>query len=390
MKIINSFIKYKSVSFGNSIDKEKTNSTRLIVILGSFLYGLYSIIDFYGLPTETFMILFPPRLLNFLMFVSIFVITFKQQFFLKHYDKIIVTGYIFTGLAICFAIFYAEEEHYSHGLYFAALMCLIFMSYTWSYLPIKYPLIMSALFIVTFALIKVYVHKDTSGSHFLSFFGQMFYLTSVVTIAAIAQVIRDNLIKSNIVLKEKLRHEAFDKIEEVKKQQALANMDMLTGIPNRRYITECLRDAILEAEKNDTQLTILFIDLNGFKRINDTYGHDAGDRVLEISAKRIEHVIRQEDYLARLGGDEFLLGFVSTRYSEDIVDAYSKKIRTSISAPIAFNGQTFSVGTSIGVSNYPSDGTDIETLIKVADQKMYIDKQEIKRKESRIPSNNIR
>ena len=378
MKIITSFLKYKSISFGNNIDKEKINSTRLIVILGSFLYGFYSIFDFYGLPTETLMIIFPPRIANFLLLVGIYAITYKEQFFLKFYNEIIIIGYLSTAIAICFAIFIAREGDYAHGLYFAALMGLLFMSFTWSYLPIKYPLIMSGFIIAIYALIKIYIHKDTSGSHFLTFIGQIFYLFSVVTVAATAQIIRDNLIKRNITLKDNLKLIAIKKTEELEKQRELANLDMLTGIPNRRYITECLREALIEAEQNDTQLTLLFIDLNGFKGINDTFGHDAGDKVLEITAKRIENIIRKEDYIARLGGDEFLLGFVSTEYSKEIVNAYSGKLRTNIKAPIAFNGKTFSVGTSIGVSNYPTDGVDIETLIRVADQKMYFDKQSIK------------
>ena len=89
MNILTSYQKYKSISFGNNIDQEKINSTRIIVIMGSLLYGLYTIIDLYGLPKETLMVLFPPRIVSFLYMIAILGFTFKRNFFLKNYNIIL-------------------------------------------------------------------------------------------------------------------------------------------------------------------------------------------------------------------------------------------------------------------------------------------------------------
>ena len=147
---------------------------------------------------------------------------------------------------------------------------------------------------------------------------------------------------------------------------------------NRRFITQKLKETINEIERTDKELMLMFIDLNGFKAINDNYGHDSGDKVLEVTAKRLQQSIRKHDYLARLGGDEFLLGFKTSKESSSFLKDLNKNIKTIISAPIAFQGHILNVGVSVGYANYPSDGKTIEELIKVADESMYRDKQKSK------------
>ncbi|WP_299872831.1 GGDEF domain-containing protein [uncultured Cocleimonas sp.] len=379
MKLISAISKYRVIPFGDNLKEEKTHSTRLVVLLGTLLYGLYSIIDFFGLSEEMLDALYPPRMANFLLYAAIFASTFKQEFFQKHYNKIMMSGYTVSGIAISYAILISQEGDYSHDMYFAALMGLIFMSFTWSYLPIKYPFIMSVGLIATFAIIKIYFHQDTSGGKSIAFIGQVFYMINVLIIASIAQIIRDILIKKNILLKQTFEDNLLVKTQEAKKQKSRANLDMLTGIPNRRHITKLLNKAVKVAEENNTHLTLVFIDLNGFKKINDTYGHNSGDKVLEVTAKRLKTTIKKDDYVARLGGDEFLIAIKTDNYSDLYIKNLCNRLRAVITSHIAFNGCKLHVGTSIGIANYPEDGKDTEALIKVADNRMYVDKQHSKK-----------
>ncbi|WP_299880261.1 GGDEF domain-containing protein [uncultured Cocleimonas sp.] len=377
---INTFkTKYKSISFGDNLADEKVNSTRVIVILGSLLYVLYSVMDYFGFSKDVLIQLYIPRAANLILYAFIYYLTYKREFFLEHYNNILMSGYVVSGIAICFAIFIARDGDYSHGMYFAALMVLVYNSFTWSYLPTHFSVILGAMLLVSYAIIKIYVHQDATGSHFLLFIGQVFYLMSLITVAATSKIIRDNLISKNMLLQDKLTKIARVKTLEAERHAKLANLDALTGLPNRRSMTKRMRQALEEAKQSNTKLTLIFIDLNGFKKVNDHYGHDSGDKVLEITAKRLLQTIRKEDYVARLGGDEFLIGLKTNCFTDQFIKTLCKKIRINVSAHIAYNGCKLHVGTSIGIASYPEDGDNIEELVKVADRRMYIDKQQCKK-----------
>ena len=367
-----------TASFNESLKEEKVKSTRVIVILGALVFILYSIMDFYALPKETFESVYPSRVIILIILTFVFFITFKSVFD-AHYTKVLMTGYISSGITISICLFYSQPQHYSFDLHFAAFIILFITAFAWSYLPIKYSVLMSISFITVYAAIRIIVHQDIEENRYLIFLSHIFYLISVAIIGAIAQYIRDSLIYKNLNLKNSLQKIADEQTQEASKQQQLANLDVLTGIANRRHITECLRNALIEAEQSHTLLTLIFIDLNGFKQINDRYGHDSGDKVLEITAKRLSQTIREGDFLARLGGDEFLIGFKTNHFSINFIDDLCQKIKTNVVSTIAFNGQKLQVGASIGIANYPADGTDIESLIKVADENMYCDKKITKR-----------
>jgi diguanylate cyclase (GGDEF)-like protein len=334
--------------------------------------------DYFGFTKDVLMQLYIPRVANLALYAFIYYLTYKREFFLKHYNNILMSGYVVSGIAICFAIFIARDGDYSHGMYFAALMVLVYNSFTWSYLPMHYSVILGALLLVSYAMIKIYIHQDASGTHFLLFIGQVFYLMSLITVAATSKIIRDNLIKKNLLLQKKLTKIAKAKTQEAERHAKLANLDVLTGLPNRRSMRSRMRQALAEAKQSNTKLTLIFIDLNGFKIINDNHGHDSGDRNLEITAKRLLQTTRKEDYVARLGGDEFLIGLKTNCFSDQFVKTLCEKVKNSVSAPIAFKGQKLQVGASIGIAQYPEDGDSIEQLIKVADQRMYINKQNCK------------
>lgn len=162
----------------------------------------------------------------------------------------------------------------------------------------------------------------------------------------------------------------------------LAYYDTLTGLPNRQLFQQQLSSAIEEAEKKNQKVAALYVDLDNFKRINDTLGHSFGDVVLKTIASRLEHCIRHDDYvtragteeksvhLARLGGDEFV-SILQGLNNEDEAVAVAERIRAELARPVQHQGHEFIVTSSIGVSVYPEDGDDIDSLLKNADLAMY-------------------
>lgn len=150
-----------------------------------------------------------------------------------------------------------------------------------------------------------------------------------------------------------------------------AHYDELTALPNRALFRDRFRSAIERAKRCDTSFAVLMIDLNGFKAINDRFGHEAGDFVLVATANKILSTLRATDTVARLGGDEFALIVESITDSEEFAQV-GKKLIDALFNPIRLpNGTTVGVGASMGMSVYPDDGSDLNTLLAVADQAMY-------------------
>jgi len=166
----------------------------------------------------------------------------------------------------------------------------------------------------------------------------------------------------------------FSDITPIKRQQAnvdlLAYHDPLTGLPNRLLLTERLEHALSVLTRLNTQVALLFFDLDGFKDINDTLGHTAGDSLLQVVAGRMLSVLRDGDTVARFGGDEFVI-LTESCESRAGLERVAEKIIEEISQPVLVDEQKIVVETSIGIAIGPADGTDSQTLIQSADKAMY-------------------
>ena len=160
--------------------------------------------------------------------------------------------------------------------------------------------------------------------------------------------------------------------EELKEEmRMLAFYDTLTGLPSLNLFQDISGTLMNLARRDGDSLAVMFIDLDGFKSVNDTYGHDAGDIVLREAAQRMDRVKRDSDLVARIGGDEFVLLQTGIRTEADI-EPLARKLLQEIAEPIDIGGGEFAhIGASIGVAVYPKDGTDMEALLSAADKAMY-------------------
>jgi diguanylate cyclase (GGDEF)-like protein len=162
--------------------------------------------------------------------------------------------------------------------------------------------------------------------------------------------------------------------QQVASNEWYALHDHLTGLPNRRHFERSLAAAIQQSQRNNTRTALLMLDLNGFKSINDSLGHEIGDQILQRIAVNLRSVIRTPDTLARLGGDEFII--IATDIPIDqpaqlIVDASIARISQALSKPVTIAGTVLTVSGSVGVAIYPDDTTDEVLLRRLADQRMY-------------------
>lgn len=149
--------------------------------------------------------------------------------------------------------------------------------------------------------------------------------------------------------------------------------DGLTGLPNVTLFADRLENALEQAHRHQWRLAVMFLDLDGFKGINDTHGHDIGDRVLQTVAKRLSDSVRGGDSIGRRGGDEFLVLMLEAR-DDASATALATKLSRAIAKPILIDGVQLSVGTSVGIAVYPDDARSATDLLKCADVAMYVAK----------------
>jgi diguanylate cyclase (GGDEF)-like protein/PAS domain S-box-containing protein len=151
----------------------------------------------------------------------------------------------------------------------------------------------------------------------------------------------------------------------------MATHDALTGLPNRTLLEDRLSQAVLYAQRYDRWVTVLFVDLDNFKFINDSLGHNIGDELLKTIAKRMADCIRGTDTVMRLGGDEFVVVLSDQPKSADAISEIAQKIQTVIAESVRVQGHDLRVTSSIGIANYPDDGIGVDMLLANADAAMY-------------------
>lgn len=151
----------------------------------------------------------------------------------------------------------------------------------------------------------------------------------------------------------------------------MANHDALTGLPNRTLLEDRLSQAILYAQRYDRWVTVVFIDLDNFKLVNDTLGHNAGDELLKTVAARMVECVRATDTVVRLGGDEFVIVLFDQPTNVDLIAETLQKIRMAIAEPVRLGAHRLRATASIGIASYPKDGTNPDALLANADAAMY-------------------
>jgi diguanylate cyclase (GGDEF)-like protein len=176
------------------------------------------------------------------------------------------------------------------------------------------------------------------------------------------------LVRVHNMLEVRLLHD--EAREQAKLLESMALEDPLTGLANRRLLPERVWMAIAHARRNKSAMAVVYLDLDGFKEVNDTLGHAAGDLLLKAVAERLLAAVREEDTVARLGGDEFMIALWHVNGSDDTGKVAAKLI-DAVAQPYEIDGHTVTITISAGASIYPGDGEDADALMKSADVALY-------------------
>ena len=230
-------------------------------------------------------------------------------------------------------------------------------------------------------LLDLYLPDSQGIKTFDTLYAQMLDVPIIVNTAlddenaallAVNNGAQDYLLKGNItsaLLSRSIKY-AIERKKAENKIKYLALYDSLTDLPNRRLFFDRLSQAFSRAHRYDSKVGLLFIDLNKFKGINDNYGHEMGDHVLQVVGSRLKNSVRETDTAARLGGDEFGI-ILQDIQIENSVNPIAEKIIQSIKESINVKDNSFQIGASVGISFYPIDGKDENDLLNKADKAMY-------------------
>jgi len=193
-----------------------------------------------------------------------------------------------------------------------------------------------------------------------------------LALTAIQNGAQDYLIKGQVdgsMLSRSIRY-AIERHQAGERENRMAYFDALTSLPNRRLFNDRLHQALSLAHRYEEKLALLFIDLDGFKPVNDSLGHDTGDLLLQAVARRLEGCLRKSDTVARIGGDEFTCILPHIERAGD-VNVVARKIIIALNSPFDLGGHKIQISGSIGASLFPDDSADGEELIRNADTAMY-------------------
>ena len=348
---------------------EKIRLTKLLSVLGFIMYGAFLVVDYWALPSA-FITSAIIRVLVLAFMVFTYFSTYHPKF-IRYYSLILSVNFISAVIGVESMVYLSIPSDHAYTSYFAGLMIVLIALYSWTYLKLSITSTISVFAVVVYLGIEFYIKDTVAEDRTATVVTNIFFLASAVIFGFFAQVQRDKYLRQNFLLQQSLKEAYNAKAIEAKDNQYLANHDALTDLPNRRYMTELLNESLSIAKEKDKVLVIMFLDLNGFKQVNDIYGHAAGDEVLIIVAKRLELAIRHGDHIARLGGDEYLLGLMMDKQNLNEVEGMTSKFIDLVSQPMNIEGMRIKIGASVGIAAYPMHGNNIDVLLDIADKRMY-------------------
>lgn len=348
---------------------EKIRLSRIFASLATLFNVAFFFLDEWAIPSS----LEEVRMLRMIL-MCVFAITFSATWhrnFKALYPWLVAFVVGSMGLALNTMIYLAGPTDLARDVYYGGLLLATIGLYTMTYVSLYLSLTLSILMIAGYVTIAVFAHGYLAASKAVVLTANLFFFVSTAIIGIFAQSVRDRYSQENYLLRHSLQRDIEMKEEEKSRADFLAKHDALTGLPNRiRFDAEAER-MIETAVQEGRQAAFMFIDLDGFKAVNDSHGHAVGDRVLKVVATRLTQCLREEDIVCRLGGDEFVVGLLIPDEQTDVVDVVGAKVSAAVGEEIVLRGYRLRLSASIGVACAPRDGDSLADVLAAADKLMY-------------------
>ena len=361
---MNNITESQEETFQSYISSDRVKNSRSMCMLGAILFLMFAVIDVFALSSALSEVLLIRGVVIAGLMLG-FVLTY-QTYFDKYYDYIMSGIYLVVAVGVVMTIYLALPADYASKIYLATLLIVIMTIFAWSYFKLRTSALLIATIISSYAFVAI--EKNVPTAHMWI---NIAFLLGATSIGYFSQHIRDNYLRQNFFLQQSLEASVEEITIEADQNAFIANHDALTGLPNRRYINILLEEMLETAKGKNKIMALMFLDLNGFKQVNDVYGHAAGDEVLKIVARRLESATRNGDQISRLGGDEFLVGLLMKEGTLSNLESMAEKFIALISQDMSIEGKQLKIGASIGVAAYPIHANTIDGLLEIADNQMY-------------------
>jgi diguanylate cyclase (GGDEF)-like protein len=347
-------------------------------VLCSFLYLCFAVLDTIAMPSNLTAAWAVRAVVVGSTGLMVMAARARPAAFLRHYTLLVCATYLWWSIGIDVIILLAHEGDPARDSYYAGLMLVSMALYTWTYLHPVHAAATGLVLAIAYLVLALFGQQMWHGHDWIVLLQNCFFLISANVVGVFSLYMRERFSRQAYLLKNALSHNL--RLEEEAKRQSeyLSEHDALTGLPNRVRFLRKLGEMIA-ASPEGTSVAVLFLDLDGFKQVNDQHGHAAGDEVLRCVADRVRGVIRATDLAGRLGGDEFVIALpLAERQGPVIIERLSASLRSAIAAPVPHQAGTLHVSSSVGAAVYPEHGRTADELLHVADQGMYRAKRQRK------------
>jgi diguanylate cyclase (GGDEF)-like protein len=376
-----SFPKELEEDYQHHIAAEKIRTIRLCCLLVILLTTPFALLDIWALP-NSLTLAWLTRASSFVVAFAFYRVTRTPQF-LSQYTSISVCLFLAVGLAIEVLVAISGPSDAARAIYSNGVLLPIMAMYSLSFLSSRITFIVSFIFVAVYALIAFGLHDAIREGQLATALTNMLLLASAAFIGLMSQIGRDGYEREAFLKRRALDNELIATERARQLSEHFSNHDALTGLANRKAFEQQV-GALLNANReagNDG--AILFIDLDGFKPVNDRYGHAVGDKVLQVIGQRISACVSRTDLVARIGGDEFVVALsLKNDQSEEnraakLALKIAQRLVQEISQPMTVqlghetSSVELSVGASIGVSLASMHTKNPALLISMADQAMY-------------------
>ncbi len=350
-------------SFRRAVCHDVARGVQLGLVLAILLFAAFGVFDVL-LGVEALAFTFTVRAAIILVAVFLLV-TWPAPFHLEHRETLLFVFCLLATAAL--AAIVAVVEPAVVDRYYVGFILIVMAAYLMLGLRFLGGTMVALVNIGTYLSVEILFHRSPD----IGVLTNLMFLVSVAAIAAIG----------GYSLGEQRRAAYLRRVlleRAVESSQHTALHDMLTGLPNRRLFLERLSHAVARDTRFGRHAAVLFLDLDGFKNVNDRYGHAAGDRFLQVVAQRLSDCVRETDTVARFGGDEFVVLLEDLANGTEVFEAL-ERIDASLAEPVEFGGHGLTVSASIGAALHPRDAKTPEDLLRAADEGMYRTKTQRRR-----------
>jgi diguanylate cyclase (GGDEF)-like protein len=367
--------------YQSDLGPEKIRVLKLTTMLGSAMYLSFGILDYWAIPSAYHQVWAVRGIVVALTLIVLAVATYHPQAVLPRYPFVVSTMQMIWAFGIAVMIVLAKRNDFAWSSYYCGLM-LVCSAVPLGYLRVRLIAALGVTCVAIYIAVAVCIQGMATPQEWPRLLLNGYFLVSAMIIGVVIATISDRYSRQVYLLRLALRRDMESAKEAKRQSDFLAEHDTLTELPNRVFFLRQLEQVIGRAADAGTTVSVLFIDLDGFKPINDQHGHAIGDMVLRVVARRIRACARAVDLVARYGGDEFVVAVEFDLQHMSSLERLRRNLNETIADLIGVDANELFVTASIGTAIYPFDTRDAAELIQVADQRMYEAKRKSKDRSS--------